>query len=117
MADGNGGSPLSDFAGFLIGKYGSGRPAGLTGAKTDAPVSEGLGQTPAKNHQLCPECGGKMTESERVCENGTTFVWFVCGDKNCYGQWLQKMPAEIFYLFLGSFSLWFLKEGTTKSGV
>jgi hypothetical protein len=48
----------------------------------------------AKNHQLCPECGGKMTESERVCENGTTFVWFVCSDKNCYGQWLQKMPAQ-----------------------
>ena len=48
----------------------------------------------AQSHQLCPECGGKMTESERVCENGTTFVWFVCGDKNCYGQWLQKMPAQ-----------------------
>jgi hypothetical protein len=48
----------------------------------------------AENYQLCPECGGKMTESERVCENGTTFVWFRCSDKNCSGQWLQKMPGQ-----------------------
>jgi hypothetical protein len=48
----------------------------------------------AQNHQLCPECGGKMTESERVCENGTTFVWFKCSEKNCNGQWLQKIPRQ-----------------------
>jgi len=48
----------------------------------------------AQNHQLCPECGSKMTESERTCENGTTFVWFSCSDKNCNGQWLQKMPQQ-----------------------
>jgi hypothetical protein len=48
----------------------------------------------AQDHQLCPECGGKMTELERVCENGTTFVWFRCGDKNCSGQWLQKIPRQ-----------------------
>ena len=48
----------------------------------------------AKNHQLCPECGGKMTETERICENGTTFVWYRCGDKNCSGQWLQKVPRQ-----------------------
>ncbi len=48
----------------------------------------------AQDHQLCPECGGKMTESERVCENGTTFIWFRCSDKNCNGQWLQKIPRQ-----------------------
>jgi hypothetical protein len=48
----------------------------------------------AQNHQLCPECGGKMTESERVCENGTTFVWFKCSVEHCKGQWLQKMPRQ-----------------------
>jgi hypothetical protein len=48
----------------------------------------------AQNHQLCPECGSKMTESERACENGTTFVWFRCGDNNCGGQWLQKIPTQ-----------------------
>ncbi len=48
----------------------------------------------AQNQQLCPECGGKMTESERACENGITFVWFSCSEKNCNGQWLQKMPRQ-----------------------
>ena len=48
----------------------------------------------AQDQRLCPECGGKMTESERACENGATFVWFSCSDKNCNGQWLQKMPAQ-----------------------
>lgn len=48
----------------------------------------------AQNHQLCPECGGKMAESERAYESGATFVWFKCSDKNCNGQWLQKMPRQ-----------------------
>jgi predicted amidophosphoribosyltransferase len=48
----------------------------------------------AQDHQLCPECGGKMTETERTCENGTTFVWYRCSDKNCSGQWLQKVPRQ-----------------------
>jgi hypothetical protein len=48
----------------------------------------------AINHQLCPECGGKMAESESFCESGTTFVWFKCSDKNCDGQWLQKTPVQ-----------------------
>jgi hypothetical protein len=48
----------------------------------------------AQNHKLCPECGGKMTETERVCENGTTFVWFQCSDEHCNGQWLQKMSGQ-----------------------
>lgn len=47
-----------------------------------------------QNQRLCPECGSKMTESERVRENGTTFVWFRCSDNNCNGQWLQKMPGQ-----------------------
>jgi hypothetical protein len=48
----------------------------------------------AQNHLLCPECGSKMTESGRACENGTTFIWFSCSEKNCNGQWLQKMPRQ-----------------------
>ena len=48
----------------------------------------------AQDQRLCPECGSKMTESERACENGTTFVWFSCSEKNCNGQWLQKMPMQ-----------------------
>jgi hypothetical protein len=62
----------------------------------DAGINTGLLQNNirAQNQQLCPECGGKMTESERVCENGAIFVWFKCSDKNCSGQWLQKMPLQ-----------------------
>jgi hypothetical protein len=62
----------------------------------EAEINTGLLQknTGAKNHQLCPECRGKMAESERVCENGSIFVWFKCIDKNCSGQWLQKMPSQ-----------------------
>jgi hypothetical protein len=50
--------------------------------------------TGACDQRLCPECGGKMAESERTYENGTTFVWFTCSEKNCKGQWLQKMPRQ-----------------------
>ncbi len=46
----------------------------------------------AKYEQLCPECGAKMTEAERVCENGMTFVWYRCSKDACAGQWLQKTP-------------------------
>jgi hypothetical protein len=48
----------------------------------------------AQDHQLCPECGDKMTETERIFESGTTFVWYRCSDKNCSGQWLQKVPRQ-----------------------
>lgn len=46
----------------------------------------------AKYQQLCPECGAKMTEADRVCENGMIFVWYRCSKDACTGQWLQKMP-------------------------
>jgi hypothetical protein len=46
----------------------------------------------AKYEQLCPECGAKMTEAERVCENGIVFVWYRCSMDECAGQWLQKTP-------------------------
>ena len=44
----------------------------------------------AKYQHLCPECGAKMTETDRVCENGMVFVWYRCSDELCTGQWLQK---------------------------
>ncbi|MFH1371389.1 MAG: hypothetical protein ABII09_08915 [Planctomycetota bacterium] len=46
----------------------------------------------AKYQQLCPECGAKMAETDRVCENGTIFVWYRCSKDLCTGQWLQKIP-------------------------
>jgi hypothetical protein len=48
----------------------------------------------ANDQRLCPECGGEMAESERAFENGATFIWFTCSDKNCNGQWLQKVPRQ-----------------------
>ena len=46
----------------------------------------------AKYEQLCPECGERMIESDRVCENGMIFIWFRCSKNDCGGQWLQKTP-------------------------
>jgi hypothetical protein len=48
----------------------------------------------AKYEQLCPECGTKMTETDRVCENGIIFVWYRCSKNDCNGQWLQKTPWQ-----------------------
>jgi hypothetical protein len=48
----------------------------------------------AKCEQLCPECGAKMTESDRVIENGIIFVWYRCSKNDCSGQWLQKTPQQ-----------------------
>jgi hypothetical protein len=40
----------------------------------------------AKYQQLCPECGARMTESDRFCENNAIFVWFKCSSNDCGGQ-------------------------------
>ncbi len=48
----------------------------------------------AKYQQLCPECGARMTESDRVCENGMIFVWYRCSKHDCSGQWLQKTHQQ-----------------------
>jgi hypothetical protein len=39
---------------------------------------------------ICPECGVKMEEAERVSENGFIFVWYECSRPGCNGQWLEK---------------------------
>jgi len=39
---------------------------------------------------ICPECGAKMDEAERVSENGFIFVWYNCSRPGCSGQWLEK---------------------------
>ena len=44
----------------------------------------------AKYQQLCPECGARMNEIDRVRENGTIFVWYKCSKDLCAGQWLEK---------------------------
>jgi hypothetical protein len=48
----------------------------------------------AKCEHLCPECGTKMTETNRVCENGIIFMWYRCSNNDCNGQWLQKTPRQ-----------------------
>jgi len=39
---------------------------------------------------ICPECGAKMEEAERVNEDGFIFVWYECARPGCSGQWLEK---------------------------
>jgi hypothetical protein len=43
---------------------------------------------------LCPACGGVMEESDRVTENGSTYIWYDCPLPDCDGQWLDKRPAK-----------------------
>jgi hypothetical protein len=48
---------------------------------------------------FCPECGGRMTETERCRENDCLFVWYVCSQDDCDGQWLRKYrydPKPVF---------------------
>lgn len=52
----------------------------------------------AENQQLCPECGERMMLTDRLNENGTTFVWFRCSKDGCTGQWLQRIPRTSFEL-------------------
>jgi len=54
----------------------------------------------AERQKLCPECGARMDESDRACENGTIFVWYRCGKNNCSGQWLQKTPQRSAELYV-----------------
>ena len=38
----------------------------------------------------CPNCKKTMTQVDSVRENGFSYIWYECGDANCYGQWLEK---------------------------
>lgn len=49
--------------------------------------------TRIRNQQICPECGDRMTEMDRLCEGNCVFVWYKCGKTGCSGQWLAKIPA------------------------
>lgn len=49
----------------------------------------------AENELLCPECGAKMTEADRLYESGSIFVWYKCRKNECVGQWLQKLPQQL----------------------
>ena len=45
-----------------------------------------------EQEQLCPECGARMTEMDRLYEGNAVFVWYKCGKHSCSGQWLAKVP-------------------------
>ncbi len=50
----------------------------------------------AEQEQLCPECGAKMTEMDRLSEGSAVFVWYKCIKGNCRGQWLAKVPRPFY---------------------
>ena len=45
----------------------------------------------AEDHRICPECGNRMGEVDRVSEGNAVFIWYECGSEGCSGQWLQKI--------------------------
>jgi len=45
--------------------------------------------------QLCPECGVRMSELNRLIEGGLTYVWFGCSREECDGQWMQICIGSI----------------------
>jgi hypothetical protein len=49
----------------------------------------------SKDMHLCPECGGSMTEVERVNENGFAYIWYECSQIDCDGQWLEKKAVSL----------------------
>lgn len=47
----------------------------------------------AEKSGLCPICGDKMLEAERLKEGQNIYIWFVCQKRECTGQWLQKKSS------------------------
>lgn len=46
----------------------------------------------AEEQQICPECGARMAEMNRLHEDIAVFVWYKCRKADCDGQWLAKIP-------------------------
>lgn len=58
---------------------------------TDFSEFEALNGLGNSTQQFCPECGEAMNECDRVVENGSTYIWYECGESNCNGSWLEKL--------------------------
>jgi hypothetical protein len=48
----------------------------------------------AESESLCPECGARMVEENRLCEDEIVFIWYRCGVESCSGQWLRRLFAK-----------------------
>lgn len=57
-----------------------------------------LSHSGANYERICPECGSKMTQADRISENGVIYVWYKCSEESCTGQWLQKLPQTSYTL-------------------
>lgn len=47
------------------------------------------------NTRLCPECGRIMTETDRLRENGSLYIWYKCTGNYCDGTWLSEIPFRL----------------------
>lgn len=44
---------------------------------------------------LCPRCDAIMVETDRVTEDGCTYIWYGCTAVDCDEQWLVKRAARM----------------------
>ena len=57
--------------------------------------SEGTLMLEIEEELFCPECGAAMAESDKVTEDGATFIWYACTRADCTGQWLTKRAMRM----------------------
>lgn len=50
--------------------------------------------TEEKVGRICPDCGGPMTEVDRIAEGGFAYIWYECSAADCDGQWLERKSID-----------------------
>ena len=53
--------------------------------------SESINILSPLRQQFCPECGAAMIETDRLIEDGATYIWYQCSKNGCDGSWLKKV--------------------------
>jgi len=46
------------------------------------------------SQQFCPECGADMVEADRLSEDDSVYIWYMCSRSRCNGSWLEKVKKS-----------------------